>query len=525
MIFKAEHHRLIYFIGLALVTVALPTSKFALSIGIFTLLGNWLTEGNFKEKLQRLWSQKSILLPGALFVFLVFGLLFTEDYEYGLKDLRIKLPLLALPIIIGSSQPPKPQEFRNLLWLFVATVVTAAMINGTMTFMDRQLEYPTGKTSFLISHIRFALLICVALISLVHLRETSSKKSLKQLAVGLAVMLTLYLLVLGSMTGLVVLLLTGFAAMIYFIRKSKSRKVRLTLLSLCIFFPALTIGYLTYHILDFYDLEPLDPTKLETHTENGHRYGHYLQNPQVENGHYVWTYLAYTEMQQTWPTRSDIPFFGKDSLDQPLYSTLIRFLTSKGLRKDANGIKQLTDEEVRAIEHGMANVRFMEGKTISNRIYQIIWEFDNYRNGMNPEGNSVTQRLEFWKAGWSIFLAHPILGVGTGDVNQAYLDYYTEHHSILDKEYWLRAHNQYLTFLVTLGIPGFLLFMALMLAPFFTGRTSDFLNYSLMIIFLLSMINEDTLETQIGLTWFAFFYSLFLFGREIPQAVSETTSK
>jgi hypothetical protein len=36
-----------------------------------------------------------------------------------------------------------------------------------------------------------------------------------------------------------------------------------------------------------------------------------------------------------------------------------------------------------------------------------------------------------------------------------------------------------------------------------------------LIIALLSFLNEDTLETQIGITLFSYFYSLFLFGSKI----------
>jgi len=36
-------------------------------------------------------------------------------------------------------------------------------------------------------------------------------------------------------------------------------------------------------------------------------------------------------------------------------------------------------------------------------------------------------------------------------------------------------------------------------------------------IALLSMLNEDTLETQAGVTFFAFFYCFFIWGKEDKQ--------
>jgi hypothetical protein len=65
--------------------------------------------------------------------------------------------------------------------------------------------------------------------------------------------------------------------------------------------------------------------------------------------------------------------------------------------------------------------------------------------------------------------------------------------------------------MVTFGIPGFLIIMTGLLFPCFRKiRYTPFLAAVFMMVSFLSMLPEDTLETQAGVTFFAFFYSFFI---------------
>jgi len=82
----------------------------------------------------------------------------------------------------------------------------------------------------------------------------------------------------------------------------------------------------------------------------------------------------------------------------------------------------------------------------------------------------------------------------------------------IDTKYQLRAHNQYLTMAITFGIFGLIyfvltLFSGLQILPY----AKSYLFLGFFIILMVSMLDEDTLETQFGVTFAAYFYFLFLF--------------
>jgi hypothetical protein len=80
-----------YLAGLFMVTCSMALSKFGMSLGQFFILGGWLLSGDFKDKWQRLKSNKTVvLLLIALFVIHLIGLIHTNDFPYAFNDIRIK---------------------------------------------------------------------------------------------------------------------------------------------------------------------------------------------------------------------------------------------------------------------------------------------------------------------------------------------------------------------------------------------------------------------------------------------------
>src|SRR5690606_34771471 len=144
---------------------------------------------------------------------------------------------------------------------------------------------------------------------------------------------------------------------------------------------------------------------------------------------------------------------------QPIEATLIRFLTSKGEYKNQKAIMNLSPKEIMAIEQGISNCNYLTSNAFERRINSIIWEFDNYNRGRDYNGHSIVMRWVYWKTAWSIFKQHVIIGVGSGDIQDAFNKQYDKDNSILTEKFRLRAHNQFITAFVTYGFIGGILFL------------------------------------------------------------------
>ena len=123
---------------------------------------NYVTEGNFKLKRKTFKNQK--ILVGVLFLFVIelIWLVFANDLSNGLNSLRIKLPLLVLPLVLGTSEPLKPKEWKSLLIAFLTSLCLSVLVVFLVKYNLISPKKNTGSNrdlSIFMSHIRFAVLL------------------------------------------------------------------------------------------------------------------------------------------------------------------------------------------------------------------------------------------------------------------------------------------------------------------------------------------------------------------------------
>ncbi|MFP4025493.1 MAG: O-antigen ligase family protein [Thiohalospira sp.] len=511
------NHQKIYYFGLLLVAASLPLSKFAVSVSMITLAINWVLEGYFAEKIKKIRDNPSILIFCGIFLVHLLWLLNTSNFQYAFHDLKNKLILIVFPIIIGTSLPLNRNQFKYLLLLFSLSVVVSTLISTAVLLGI--IDYPINdirEISMFMSHIRLSLLINVSIFSLGYFLFSNQfyKTRNELIAYSITILwLVLFLFILKSLSGIIIFIILFFLIAGYYSINIKELVFRLFVQVLLITGFLFIASYITHAISKFYTVEKIDFENLEQNTLSGNKYQHKSKPKQIENGYYVWLYVCPKELKKEWNRLSDICYECKDKKGQQVKITLIRYLTSKGFRKDSVGISKLSAADIQNIENGIANYIYTLRYNLYPKIYQIIWEIDVYRKGANPTGNSITQRWEFLKTAFSIIHDNFWFGTGTGDVQDAFNHQYEINKSQLSPGKRLRTHNQYVTFFVSFGIVGFLIVLFCMFYPFI--QLKGYKNYffvMFLLIALLSMLNEDTLENQIGVTFFSYFYSLFLFG-------------
>ncbi len=507
----------IYLAALCLIALSLPLSEFALSLGIILAVLNWLIIGDHRRQFRRLKQRSSLWWLMLVYLVHLAGMIYSADLAYGLHDLRIKLPLLFLPLVVGTSSPLSRKQFSMVLWFFIAGVFLGTLASlWTLTGSRVDGLSDIRESSVFISHIRFALLLNLAVFILAF--ETAGNRSapgwVHLTRLVLLLWFVTWILVLKSLTGWVVLALVSLVFGLRWVFRMSALIPRLFVSMFILTVFLLSASVLVNSIARFTYTDELDPLQLEAVTASGNPYYHDPGNRQVENGHYTWIYISEKELAAGWNRISRIPYDSLDGKGQELRFTLIRYLSSLGLRKDSAGLAALRPEDIRAIEQGTTNVIFLNKWSLYPRLYELMWEIDVYLKGGNPSGHSVTQRLEYWKTALHIFQQHPFIGVGTGDVQQAFDRQYELDHSLLSPEWRLRAHNQYFTFLLTFGIAGFvIIFGSFAIFAWKEMKAWDPYSVAFLLIAGLSMLNEDTLETHTGVSFFAFFLSLFLLAR------------
>ncbi len=536
-----------YIVAIAFIAMSIPVSKFTMSIGEFLLLGLWLLSGfhfsiakrffkgkgifvgayyffgyvtrliynNFIDKMGLFFKNRAALILTSIYFLHLLGLLNTSDFHYAFKDLRVKLPLLLFPVIFSTITKIDYKTFRKIILFYIATVFVGTLISFGLFLKGNY--YDIREISPFISSIRFGLSITFAFFVLLYFifRDNFFSNQIKILFTLLTLWFLAILVIMESITSLSAIAIISIGFFIYFVFISQHFFLKLIFVFLLIGLPLGIFIYVKDTVTEATTPPKINPATLDKTTALGNPYLFDTIPANVEDGKDVGLYICYKEMKNAWNKRSRYDFDSQGETGQGIKATLIRYLTSKNLRKDAQGVNSLTTKDVELIENGVANYNYIAHPGLHTRILKVIKGYESYQITGNPSGSSIMQRLEYLKASIHLIKENFWFGVGTGDLEDAFYHEFDKMHSKLKHGFRFHAHNQYLAMFVAFGIFGFLYFLFALIYPVvITKATSDYFFTVFYFIILISMFSDDTLETQAGATLFGFFFAFLMLGKE-----------
>jgi len=505
-------HRNIFLFGLIGLAAGMLFGTVPTSIPQIILAANWLIEKNFVWKWNRLKSNKIFWILASIFFLHLIGMVYTENLSKGLDDLRNKIPLLVLPLILFSTTPLSAKEIKLLFTLFFVSVFVSSICCFLVHLgFTKKIIVDVRQASIFMSHIRFSLFIAFSIIGLIYFSIKDQQKVFRPFYLLIIVWLVFFMYKLEMATGFLCLIIIGGLLLLYYSFTYFKKTISAALILLLL----ISSAFITHQALQSLNMFKENPESkaniMLKKSVNGRDYLNDTVYGLAENGNLIGLNICYAELEKEWSKRSQIPYFAKDKKGNGLRYSLLHYMASKGLTKDSLGLTLLSDADIQNIEMGVSNYKYTNQSGLLVRWRELVWEYTKYKRGENPSGHTLTMRLEFWKTACFIIHKYPFFGVGTGDVQDAFDKAYVETNSKLDSIWRLRCHNQYLAITVAFGTFGLCVFLFYLLYPAISLRKKlHYLYWPFFLIALLSFITEDTLETQSGVTFFIFFNALFL---------------
>ena len=513
-----------FFFSLLAVAAVFPFSEAFVSIfsGLLLLqalvMRSWLHHSFSTARL------KIALFPVSVFLIYLVGSFFAKDVQLALYELKKTAFWLVFPLAVALSPKLSDKKIYAVLITFVAAVIAAGIV-----FLGNLVLLPGAsfRSLSMISHIRFSFQVILSLIILSWFYFKSDHLKYNKSIILIAFTgLLVFLFLLKSLLGIVAFLGTLVICLLIMIFRLKNRKWQIGYfagLIAVVFFPFFLVARV---VADYYDFKDVDRESIESTTISGNYYAHNFEEGARENGYLVYLYVCDEELRNEWNKRSNFKY--DDLLNgYPLSSTLIRYMTSRGLKKDSVGISQLSDDEILLVESGMTNYKF-DGHQLSvyPRIYETVWELDNYFRTGDPNFKSVAQRMEYLIASLYIIRQHPIFGIGTGNWKLEYNEAYDAMKSKLLPENRASSHNQYINYLVKFGITGTgLIIFAILFPVLYLNHRRNYIFILFLIVMAIANFGDANLETHMGLSFFSFFYSLFLMNSTKPMKESPGEKK
>ncbi len=118
-----------YPVVFGLLFIGLIFSKWLLTVSQLLLLVAVLSDPESRRNLLRAFRSPIVLSLISLYLMYIFGLLWTSDMKYGLKDLQVKLPMLVFPILLFAVGQMKRKTSTGLVFFFVGCVLLLSIIS------------------------------------------------------------------------------------------------------------------------------------------------------------------------------------------------------------------------------------------------------------------------------------------------------------------------------------------------------------------------------------------------------------
>lgn len=521
MLVRSKYQQLCDYLTLTIllvIVVGIPCSNILMSLGGIALAALFLISPKLVTRAKHVFHEPYAMFALALFAWHIVGLLWTTDIHEGIRDIRIKLPILLFPLALSGIFMLTEAQKRLVIRIYLLTVLT----NTFVLFGIHQNWYGPEVGNFrdlslFISHIRLSLNICFA-IGLLWLYPNIINTSRFSLLLKLALSCwaIYFLSILESGTSMLIAGVTIVAGLLYLIKSKTNPKQQLIILSLLIASIFVSSMLLTNFYNSIFKARYSNTKHLAEYSANNKQFTHHNNSQQVENGYFVNQHIIEKELTQAWFHRTNTSLKAINKSGYETKANLLRYLTSRGLTKDSIGLSNLSDEEIKHIQQGATNYRFVNSNGFVKRLYAIMFEWSQYKLGQSPNGHSMIMRFEFIKAGLHILRENWLLGVGTGDLHTSFQKAYTELESKLDVQWRHRAHNQYLSIWLALGVIGIIIFLGMVFSPIITRKNLPLYTWYFVLIATTSFLTEDTLETQAGVTFVMFFMS-FLYVGGVPR--------
>jgi len=247
-----------------LMLIALFTSRVLLSIGFISFLLLTIVHDKAVQQLKEFIQNPLLVGLSVLFLIPLLSGLWSEDQHHWLRSVRIKLPLVLFPLAFAGRWQLSKKQWAVIAAVFLLLVAAGCIWSLAVYITDLQ-DMNTGylraksiPTPLENDHIRFSLLVCIAMIIAAFLALHSSSSKLKLLYILAIIFFFIYLHILSARTGLFAAYGVLLAGTLYGAFHSGKKLLAVSLLAFIILLPLLAYQLLPtfrnrvkYMIYDF----------------------------------------------------------------------------------------------------------------------------------------------------------------------------------------------------------------------------------------------------------------------------------
>ena len=227
---KTLRLQLIFF-SILLMLTGLFVSRALLSISMFLFTGACLIHKDLTNQLMRFVRNPFLIGLCLLFLIPFITWFWSEDKEIWWRFIRIKLPLILFPLAFAGTWQLTARQWNTIAWFFLILVFSGScwsLWQYVMNMNEINESYLRAKvipTLFENDHVRFSLVVCMAVLLSFRLLSRQTTKLERSSLIALILFFVVFLHILSARTGLLslyILLFIGACYLVFSIKSTRS---------------------------------------------------------------------------------------------------------------------------------------------------------------------------------------------------------------------------------------------------------------------------------------------------------------
>lgn len=226
---RLSKQQLIFF-SMTLMLVSLFTSRFLLSVGFILFLLLTCFHKNIFSQLVSFFKNPFLLGMSFLFLIPFITWFWTDDKNMWMHFIRIKLPLFLFPIAFAGNWQLSSKQWKWLAYIFLILVFAGCCwslfqyAQNIHSIHQQYLKAKVFSTPLENDHVRFSLMVCIAVVCSVMLMIDYIPRSKWFIVAVPCLFFIVYLHILSARTGLISLYIFLILAACYSLLKLRKTK-------------------------------------------------------------------------------------------------------------------------------------------------------------------------------------------------------------------------------------------------------------------------------------------------------------
>jgi len=225
----------IFFLACAIWIIGIVWSRFAISLGMILMIAAGLWHGQILEKLKSFFTNKYYLcILGIFIIYLITGL-YSDNQDYFMQRMRIKLPFLFLPFAFASVQNIDKETIKQVIYVFIGVTLTGVLWSLSHFLLDVNVyieNYSKGQIlPTPIHHIRFSIMVAISIAMSIYLMMGKLRFKEKYFVSAVIVFMSIYLHILAVRSGLLTFYVLIICTVFYHLLKNRNIKLMIGLVA------------------------------------------------------------------------------------------------------------------------------------------------------------------------------------------------------------------------------------------------------------------------------------------------------